>query len=446
MKTCTILLGVLLAAACAAPAADDGNWPRFRGPNGSGVSDATTIPAQWTETNYNWKVTLPGVGHSSPVVWGKRLFVTCGENATARRTVVCLEAASGRTLWKQDYPSKTFQQNNDNSYATASPAADADGVVVSWATPEEVVLLALDNDGKEQWRRSLGPFVAAHGSGSSPIITGDVVVLSDDQDDLSAKPEAKSKAVGKSFVVAVDRKTGKTRWQLERNSNQASYATPCVRALDDGRSELIVNSTAHGITGVDLATGKIDWELGGLFVKRCVGSPVWGEGLVVADEGSGGVGAHLVAVKPGPPPALAYELQKPLPYVPTPLIKDGKLFLWGDNGAVACLRAATGELVWRDKVDATFYSSPVWVNHRLYGVSKAGDVFVLGTGDTFELLARVPLGEKSFATPAIAGGVMYLRTYSQLFSLGTGRLSTAVRGSAVTDQCMLGTVFALKMK
>ena len=187
MKSLILPFIVVLFAPTTVCAAE-GDWSRFRGPNGSGISSATTVPTRWTEKDYNWKVTLPGAGHSSPVVWERRIFVTCGDPDSGKRMILCLDAATGRTLWQRDYESKTFRQNGDNSYATATPAADAAGVVVTWTTPDEVVLLALDNAGRETWRRNLGKFVCIHGSGASPIIVDDLVVLDNDQEDPKALP------------------------------------------------------------------------------------------------------------------------------------------------------------------------------------------------------------------------------------------------------------------
>ncbi len=417
-----LLTGMLaLGAATALAGADD--WPRFRGPDGAGLATAPELPLPLTEASRRWCVKLPGAGHSSPVVCGPRLFVMCGENATAQRMVLCLDAASGRTLWQRAFPSKTYNQNNDNSYATASPAADADGVVVTWTTPEEVLVVALDNAGGEVWRRPLGPFVCNHGSGSSPLIVGDFVVLANDQDNPKETPQnynkpGAPKVAGKSFVIALDRKTGATRWQLDRRSSQAAFATPSLRHLAGGATELVCANSANGLTGVDVATGKINWTTEKGFTRRCVGSPVCGAGLVISIAGSGGMGAELIAVRPGPKPELAYALPKPLPYVPSPLVIGDKLILWGDNGQVACLRAATGELLWREKVEGAFYSSPIALNGHVLNVSKTGDVLLLDAGDKFAAPARLALGEKSFATPAVAGGVLFIRTYTQLFAFG----------------------------
>ena len=441
----------LIVAALLAPTilrAAEGEWSRFRGPNGSGISGATSVPTRWTAKDYNWKVKLPGDGHSSPIVWERRIFVTCGDPAIGKRMILCLDAATGRTLWQRDYESKTFGQHGDNSYATATPAADAAGIVVTWTTPDEVVLLALDHDGHERWRRELGKFVCIHGSGASPIIVDDLVVLDNDQEDPKALPPGvyampgAPRTAGKSFLIGLDRKTGQTRWQLDRVTTQAAFVTPCLHQGPGGRPEIILASTYHGVTGVDAATGKINWELNKvlrehvdatsgsinresepLFCERCVSSPIVADGLVFASHGRGATGLKTVAVRPGSrekniPPSLAYEITKPTPLVPTPLAKDGRLYLWADNGRVTCARVASGKILWREKVEGSFYSSPVCVNDRLYCVAKNGDIFVLAAADTFELLARLPLGEPSYATPAVAGGVMYLRTVSQLFSLG----------------------------
>lgn len=425
----TMLSRLALAAAtiliiAAGVRAGEGDWPRFRGPNGQGISDATTIPVKWTESDYNWKVKLPGTGHSSPVLWGDRVFLTCTDAETAKRLIVCLKAADGSKLWQREYESKTYTQNNDNSFASASPAADASGIVVTWSTPEEITLLALDMDGKDVWRRNLGPLVAKHGSGQSPIIVGDLVILANDQEDLNRMTILGlplNRPVGKSSLIAVDRKTGQTRWQIERQTALAAYSTPCIYQAEGGQPQVIFSSTAHGITGVDPVAGKVAWEVGGIFKDRCVGSPVVAPGLVLAGYGLGTRGTLYVAVRPGSAgkkAEIAYEIQKPVPLVPTPIVRDGRLYLWYDDGTVACLKVETGEVVWRERAGGSYYGSPVWVAGRLYCIARNGDVVVLAAADKFEALARVPLGETSFATPAVAGGVMYLRTLNYLHSLG----------------------------
>lgn len=415
-----VILGSVVSSGAGA---GQGQWARFRGPNGSGISNATTVPAKWTDKDYNWKVTLPGVGHSSPVLWGRKIFLTSADKRTAKRIILCLAAADGRTLWRKDYPSKAHKMHRDNNYASSAPAVDAERVYVTWTTPKEVTLVALDHAGSEVWRRDLGPFVGLHGSATSPIIVGDLVVLANDQEALKLFGCLPKGEPGKSFLIAVDRKTGKTRWQVPRRTALAAYSTPCVHQPDDGPPELIFSSTAHGITAVDPTTGKVDWEVPKVFLDRCVGSPVCAGGLVIASYGFGSRGTRLVAVRPGSkkdnvPPKIVWDMKKKVPLVPTSLAIGGRLFCWSDDGTITCLAVATGKQIWQQRLDGRFYGSPVCVNGRLYCISKTGDVFVVAASDKFELLARVPLGEPSYATPAICDGTMYLRTRSTLFSLG----------------------------
>ncbi len=420
-------IAVLLLAPslCAA----DGEWTRFRGPNGSGISHATTIPTRWTEKDYNWKVKLPGVGHSSPVVFGRRVFVTSGDPDAGRKIVCCLDAADGRIVWQRDYPSKTASEYPESTYATATPAVDRDGVIVTWSTPGEVTLLALDHAGRETWRRNLGPFIATFGNGISPILFDNLVILNNDQEDPNLLPGHKRNPpypVGKSSLIALDRKTGRTRWQIDRRTSFSSYSTPCIYEDEGGCPFLIVTGVAHGITAVDPRTGKACWEFGQPFLDRALSSPVLGQGLIIAGHGSGTRASRYIAVRPGgheggAKPELAYELKDDIPLIPTPLICDNRLFLWTDEGGVSCRRLDTGALVWKEQVGGSYYASPVWVNHCLYNVARNGKVIVVAAGDKFEVLSRVPLGELSYATPAVADGVMYLRTRSHLFSLGGSR-------------------------
>jgi len=404
---------VLVVLVAASGAFAGGEWTRFRGPDGAGISPPANLPVKWTDKDYNWKVELPGTGYSSPVLWGDRIFLTCANEKTAKRTVCGLRAGDGKLLWRRDYESKPYRHHRNNSFASSSAAVDADRVYLSWTTPNEVTLLALDHDGKDVWRRNLGAFKAMHGSGTSPIVMGDVVVLANDQ-------------AGGSFLIGVDCKTGKTRWKLDRRTGRASYITPCVYRPDGGPAELIFASSAHGITSIDPGTGKVNWEVAGVFPssQRCVGSPVVASGLIVATCGTGGSGKAGVAVRPGSaggktPAKVAWRLSRPIPYTVTALAKGDLLFLLTDHGDVICLRGATGKRLWQERVaDGGFFGSPICVGNRLYVISKEGRVVVLAAADKYRLLGKTSLGERSYSTPAVAGGVMYLRTWTHLMSLG----------------------------
>jgi outer membrane protein assembly factor BamB len=385
-------------------------WTRFRGPNGSGISAAKTIPAKWTEQDINWKLALPGPGHSSPVLWGDKIYLTSGDDQTNQFCVLCISASQGRILWQKAYPLKPYHKNGFNTVASGTPAVDEQRVYVCWSMPERLTLMALDHAGNAVWDKDLGPYVGQHGGGNSPIICQDLVVLANEQD-------------GQSFLIAVDPATGQTRWKTPRKANVACYATPCVYQPKDGKAELVFASRAHGIYGVEPENGKVLWELADAFDKRVVSSPIVADGLIIGTCGSGEGGIYLVAARPGQPSTnqkaeLAYAIRKSAPYVPTSVCIGNRLFLWGDDGVVSCVQAATGELVWQERLGKHFFSSPVCVDGRLFGVSTTGDVMVVEASDRFKLLATNPLGETTHSTPAVAGGRMYIHTSKHLVSIG----------------------------
>lgn len=431
---------ISLSAAAHAGAASD-EWTRFRGPNGSGIS-ATAFNDPITADDFVWKIDLPGIGHSSPVLRDGRIYLTAGDHDTARRIVLCLAAADGKTIWQRQYDSATFKQHNDNSYASASPAVDELGVYVCWTTPAEYTVIALDHDGKERWKADLGPFVSQWGSGASPTIVGDMVILTDDQEGP------------KSFAIALDRKTGKTRWKLDRKSgNKTASSTPCLYTPKDGPPQLILGCKACGITSIDPQTGRVNWEVDDVLSARTIGSPIVvqpsapasdsaarpaghagaGKGasssgaLIIATSGEGAQQRELVAIRPGDkptdPPTVAYKLAKTPPYVPTPLAKGDLLFLWGDNGTVTCVQAATGETVWSEKVGGQFYGSPICAGDTLWCMSRRGKLVGIAASDHYENVCELDLGEGTHATPAVAGGRMYLRTFSHLICVGKKQAS-----------------------
>lgn len=410
----TLAVRVMATLVLVSPVIGADNWPRFRGPNGAGLSDAKTIPVKWTEQDFNWRVELPGVGHSSPAIWGDRIFLTCADDKAARRTVCCLSAADGTLLWRRDYESKPHRfREVFSGYANSSPAVDSQCVYAYWTSPWETTLLALTHDGKDVWRRDLGKFHGPYGSGASPIVLEDMVIQANDQE-------------GTGFLLAVDRETGETRWKHERKNRLAPYSTPCIVRPDGGPPQAVFFCVSHGITSLDARTGKVVWEQGGVFLLPGgpVGSPIVASGLIVGGSGSGTAGHQFVAVRPGTkgkPQELAYRLEQPVSYITTPIAVGDLLFLWTNPGRIRCLRASTGEEVWVQRVSGDFFGSPVCVDGRLYCIARKGEVVVIAAKDRFELLARNPLGEKSQATPAIAGGRMYLRTWTHLISIGGGK-------------------------
>lgn len=403
-----LLIHALVLASSTVSTAQE--WTRFRGPNGSGVGVAANLPAKWTDKDYLWTVKLPGVGHSSPVLWGDRIFVTSGLEEDATQVVQCLKTADGQVVWKKTFESATHPKNKLNCYATSTPAVDEQHLYVTWANTKAYIVVALDQkDGREVWRCDLGPFKAEHGFGASPILFEDLLIVANEQN-------------GDSFIVALDRLTGKQRWKAPRRAERAAYSTPCIYQPDGGKPQLILTSTAHGVSSLDPRSGKALWEVP-VFTKRIVGSPTLAAGLIFAAAGEGSGGVEVVAVQPGDPDKgveakVAYKVEPPLPYVPMAVAKDSLVFLLTDTGVAACLDGPTGKVLWRQRLGGNYFSSPVRVGDRVYCVSREGEVVVFAAANKYEELGRVKLGEPSHSTPAIAGGVMYLRTFSQVMALG----------------------------
>jgi outer membrane protein assembly factor BamB len=408
LRTIACVLALLVFAATASSQ----EWTRFRGPNGSGESETPAIPAVWTKSDELWSATLPGVGHSSPVLWGEKIFLLSADPTKGTRYVVCVNAADGKTLWQKEYPSSTHHIHQLNSLASSTPAVDGDHVYCAWSTPEEFTLLALSHDGEPVWKANLGPFVSQHGFGTSPVIVDELVIIANDQD-------------AESFVVAVDRTSGATKWKIDRErlpEQNTSYSTPCIYQPQGKPAELILCSRVHGVTSLDPKSGKTLWELAGIFSQRPVGSPIIVDGLVLATCGQGGGNNNLVAIEPyaeGQEPKLVYQVDKTnAPYVPSLVAKNNLVFLWGDRGVVSCMNGATGKILWRNRVGGDYFGSPVRVADVVYCISSEGEVAALRASDKFELLGKSPLGDVSRSTPAIANGRMYLRTQSRLTAVG----------------------------
>ncbi len=336
----------MLRGRLASLAAAEQEWTRFRGPNGSGVSEDKGIPTEWSEQDYNWKAKLPGVGHSSPVIWDQKVFVTAASEETAERIVLCLDTQTGKTLWERRYDSHVHRKHHFNSFATSTPALDADRVYVTWSTPEHYTVLALDHDGHDAWRVDLGAVVSQHSTGVSPIVYQDMVIVANDQDGVLR--ESDNKEPGVSFLVRAEcqRRPGPLADRARKHDGQlldplrlrfARYRPARADLQQPGARHLGCRSLHRA---GDLGIPAFD--------KRAVSSPVIAAGLIFGTTGSGGGGNYLAAVRPGKHPELAYpKISKKAPYVPTPVAKGDLLFLWGDGGVVSCIDAATGQPHWR---------------------------------------------------------------------------------------------------
>lgn len=386
-------------------------WTRFRGANGTGIGQMENFPAEWQPENFRWQLDLPGVGHSSPVLWGKKLFLTSGEEETGTRIVICIDSTQGKILWTKEFASQQHPKHKLNSFASATPAVDAQRLYVSWATPEEYIVVALDHAGEELWRKNVGTFRAGHGSGVSPIVFEDLLIVPNEQDAASS-------------VMALDCASGETRWQVPRES-KASYSTPCIYQPEGGETQLILTNWTNGFTALNPHSGEKLWELDTFdksHIETAIGSPIVAGELVVGVCGWLGHGNEIVAVRPGRAaeavePEMVYRIDRAAPLCTTPVANGGLLFMWTDTGIAACADAVTGEIQWRERIGGNYYSSPIIIGAYLLNVSTTGEVIVLAADKNFRRVAKNDLGEGSHSTPAVADGVLYVRTFTKLFAV-----------------------------
>ncbi len=396
-------------------------WTRFRGPNGTGVGTAESIPLDFTQADFNFKTELPGgSGCSSPVIWNDKAFVLSANADDATRYVVCINAITGDKLWQNEFKSEPHHLHTRSSYASCTPAVDDERVYVAWSTPSETSFKAFNHDGTEAWSIDLGTWQSQHGFGTSPVIYKDLVILHNSQ---QADEVKKGEKPGESFMMAFDRKTGEEKWRTPLVSKNVCYSVPFIYEGDNG-DELVCSSTGNGIFSLNPLTGKENWSVNdGLFSMRTVASPVTASGLIFGSTGSGGYSSnYVVAVQPGKDAKLAYKIANgsnfKAPYVPCLLPKGDRVFCMYDRGFASCIDAKTGEVIWVERTGAALSGSPVLVGERIYCVAEDGIVWVFAAADEFKLLAKNELGEDSKATPAVANGRMYFRTDSHLISVG----------------------------
>lgn len=384
---------------------DGGNWTRFRGKNGAGISEEKEIPVKWSQKDYQWDIELPGVGHSSPIVYKGTLFITSAVDEGALRMLFCLDAKTGKKRWVRSIGMSLSHKHLKGSWASSTPATDGKQVYVVFADEERCFLSAYDFQGNLKWRRVTVSNEHVHGQGVSPIVFDGMVILPGDKE-------------GPSSYIAYNANTGKTIWSTLRTIRRTSYATPFILRREGKKPELITASGAMGICSLDPYTGKINWFSGEL-PMRTVASPIIGNGLIFQTCGGGGRGKLLIGLNPDDQRtkqmiAPSYQLEKNLPYVPTPVFYKKHLFLWCDNGVVRCLKFPEGKNIWTKRVKGKYSSSPLCIDGKLYCISEEGEVVVIAASPKYELLGRTALGDPSYATPTVAGGYLFLRSFHRL--------------------------------
>jgi outer membrane protein assembly factor BamB len=390
----------LSAATCA-----DGDWPWWRGPSRDNHSPDAAAPTSWTEKeNVVWKTALPGRGHSSPILVGKRIFVTAADESAKRQVAICLDRSSGEILWE-----KTIHENNfpgkhpDNSFASGTPASDGERLFVVFPNDKAIRVSALDLDGKILWQTEAGPNAVSgtHGSGTSPALWGSLIFVSDE-------------SPGRGWVAALHRQTGEIAWRKDRKTSTGSYGSP-VTAEFDGKPRLLLAGSGR-VTAYEPATGVILWDRDGL-ADVCANTAAFGPSLIFAC--SGFPQRKLVALRPDGTVAWKKDSGNEIPYPPSLLWHGDHLFAVSDQGLAACWDAANGNQLWKERLEGSYYSSPLLVGKQIYACSREGMTTIFDASpDGLTVVATNKLSGAINASPVAVGGKLYLRTVSHLYCIG----------------------------
>jgi outer membrane protein assembly factor BamB len=420
-------LPALLCAWCAlmslAAVAWADNWPNWRGPDSNGICKELQLPVEWSAAkNIAWQLPLPGMGGSTPVIWGDRIFLTSAESKNLL-VLVCV-STDGKLLWKRKVGagSKMFKRDEANQ-ASASPCTDGKHVYAFVSTGD---FSCFDFEGKEVWTFNAedryGKFQIQHGIHTTPVLYGDRLYLS-------------LLHSGGHWLIALDKATGKEVWKVARKTDAQSeskeaYTTPCL--WQEGKEMCLVVLGCDYATAHRLRDGSEIWRLSGLNPKsnynyafRIIASPVAASDMLVVSTARGG---QVVALKPGASgtidpgsPFEQWRKPKGAPDVPSPLIHDGLVYLCSENGALACLDAMTGKELYKERLHASRYrASPVYADGKIYTTARDGYFSVVKAGPKFELLATNQLPDEFTASPAISQGRIYLRGFKTLYAVEAG--------------------------
>ena len=390
------------------PDGDGGrHWPRWRGPSGQGVVEGTGYPDTWSDTtNVLWKTAVPGSGHSSPIVWGDRIFLTTSQNGGRRVSILSFRRSDGELLWNIDAPEgRPESTHGKNSPAAATATTDGERVYASFGSRG---MLAVDFDGNIVWHREFGRIDNYHGPAGSPLLYRDTVIIYQDQN-------------GGAFVIALDTRTGETRWRTDRSAS-VGWGTPIAISVGD-HDELIVSSQRQ-VQSYDPVTGEELWSCGGNLFE-VIPTPAVGHGLVFCSSGRAG---PTLAIRPGgqgdvTDTHVAWKTTRGSPFVPSPLVYGDYLYLVNDmSSIITCLNAKTGETMWQERLGRPrregVSASPVVVDDKLFVTNDDGHTFVLKTGPAFELLHTNDIGARTLASPALVNGTWYIRTARELIAIG----------------------------
>lgn len=395
----------LIAGAMAMPA-PAGDWTQFRGTNGSAVSSETGLPVKWNKNqNIRWKAELPGRGLSGVVVAGGKAYVTaCDGPNQSRLYVLCFDAKTGQKLWQRSIWSTGGTNCHPKTcMAAPTPVTDGKAVYALFATAD---LVAYDADGNLLWYRSLTgdyPSITNQvGMAASPILAPGMLVVPMENN-------------GESFLAGIDLKTGKNRWKIER-PRAINWVTPVVRRAGD-KTEIIFQG-AEELVAYDAANGQRRWSYGGEGSRSEIPSPILGPNGEVFTPGN-----ELVALQPaaeGQSPKVLWKANKlKAAGYPTPLYYQGHVYAVSSNGILACGDVKTGKVLWQERIKGPIAASPVAADGRIYVANEKGLTTVVKLGDKPVIEAQNDLADDILATPAIAGGAIYLRSDKYLYCIGS---------------------------
>jgi outer membrane protein assembly factor BamB len=394
-----------------------GEWPHWRGPQMDGTSDETALPLAWSASeNVIWKLELPEVSGSTPIVWGDRIFLSVAEGSDLSLWAVDRDA--GEVVWKRRLDDRNERKRKGN---LSSPSPVTDGSTV-WAMTGTGVLAAFDFDGSELWRRDLqadyGAFGILHGYSSSPILLEDALIVQVLHGFNTDDP---------SYVLSIDQASGETRWRVERPTDAPreapdAYTTPTL--FRRGSNVEIVISGADYVTGHDPATGRELWRVAGLNpdkhpMYRVVASPIVVGDTIFAPSRVKPLLALRAGESAGSAPAKLWSFDKG-PDVPSPVSDGERLYILRDNGVMWAFDAESGDVLWGPErvAEGDYSASPVLANGRIYVTNESGSTTVVAAKAEFDVLAENDLDEYTLSSIAISDGQLFLRTSKHLFAIG----------------------------
>jgi outer membrane protein assembly factor BamB len=399
---CCLAWGLATASASAE------NWPQWRGPRLDGTSLETNLPRHWNAaSNVLWKTPLPGAGHASPVVWEDRVFTVAALPATEERVLLCLEAGTGRLLWQKTVLTGPLEKKHAlNSHASSTPATDGQRVFVAFLDRREVLVAAYDLAGAAVWTARPGGFASMHGFCSSPVLYGDCVIVNCDHD-------------GDGYIVALERATGRQRWRIERPNKTRSYCAPLIGDMA-GRPQMAV-SGSKCVASYDPRNGRLLWIVDGP-TDQFVASPVFSARAGLLLMTGGFPDHHILAIRPDGEgnvsrSKIVWRTTKGVAYVPSPIVEGDYFLVVSDSGVAHCFEATTGQIAWTERM-GEHHASLVSAEGRVYFLNDTGVTRVVKPGPSYECEAQNDIGEKTFASPAISGGRVFLRGDRRLFCIG----------------------------